>query len=252
MSILQPIKGILQDSWDNITIPLQGDNISILGDRGSGKTQLFTYLIEKRLLKNYNPTALKDKTGRVNLSKLHNLTLDRTVKIRKSEDIGGETDLLEFKKKWFKKSGLIIYTIKANELWQNQYAIKSLSRHLNINPQSQALEKDNKKFSSFPAKLKDIELRINTDMEHINRWIKEFDRKPPIIIVGNYFGSAINFTCGDTRAIYRQQFMNLPIISEASNKPNDTQVFVLAGNLTHEQYAQQLVKDIFEFFVKSK
>ena len=56
---------------------------------------------------------------------------------------------------------------------------------------SQSLENDNKQFSPHPQKLDEIKSKIQTDMADINRWVEEFNHKPQIIIVGNYFGDSL-------------------------------------------------------------
>lgn len=196
--------------WDDIANYLQGKQIAVLGARGVGKTTLLKY-IEKDMIGKHGQTIAKQEIESKHL-KLGNID----IRLKKTEDVPGDTVAYGVWKKLFDESDLIFYVVRTDMLLKNDIA---------------------------------TEKRSEDDLKQIQGWIKESKSKKKLFIIGNHWDSDPTFKnlTDEIKGNYIDRFCSLPIVKQMTQLAGGTASVKFAlGSLANKKYADELILNIFQ------
>jgi len=196
--------------WDDIVGYLQGKQIAVLGARGVGKTTLLKY-IEKGMIAKHGQTIAKQE-----IESKHLKLGDIDIRLKKTEDVPGDTVAYGVWKKLFDESDLIFYVVRTDMLLKNDLA---------------------------------TEKRSEDDLKQIQGWIKESKSKKQFFIIGNHWDSDPTFKnlTDETEGNYSDRFRSLPIVKQMTQLAGgNASVKFALGSLANKKYADELILSIFQ------
>jgi hypothetical protein len=196
--------------WEDILFALKGKRVAILGVRQIGKTTLFDYIEKGVWLENYQATLLPQEVGRRKLKKG-----DLEIRLRKTRDVAG-SDSADLRAQWkeiCEGSDIILYIVRTDLLLRGD---------------------------------KDIEERVESDVEHIGGWVRNSAKL--FFIVGNHWNTDSEFESfiRDKEAKYLERFKALPVVSKLTQLAGGgSKIKIVLGSLSDPASADQLIVEIF-------
>ena len=191
---------------------LKRKKIVLLGEQAVGKTSLFTYLTERSIPKEYEPSSFaKDVKGQ--RIEIRDIGLD----IVDVKDLPGSDDDYGTWEQAVHDADIILYLVRIDRI----------------------MKKD-----------KPTERRVEQDMLQIRKWLQECDSKKfPLFIVGTYCDRTDeDFTklSLPERSEYKNKVRKMPILSRLVSIAKGTKhVRFVPGSLKSIETSEQLAYDLF-------
>lgn len=198
--------GLTVKFWDEIKIFFKGKNVTIFGTIETGKTTLHKYLREGEIVTEHKATRRKTrvKKSRFKLNELELL-------IKEGTDISGQEDYISDWKEIFKKSNICFYMFDTSKVYNND------KEHIE---------------------------KVYFHLTHIDRWKKEFNINPYLIIIGGFADKIPEFKNLNKSNI--QSFEKKirekikPAYLQASISPSD----IFIGSLKNTESIETLMSEI--------
>lgn len=198
--------------WDNIVIALQGKRLAVLGARRTGKTSLLSFLTTGSIPSDYAQTTSTEKVQKIR-KKLKELDL----KIKKCNDVSGDTAAYAEWKEEFDQADLVLYLLRADKILMGDEGAKK---------------------------------RFEADIYHICTWSKdEANKDKKIFIIGSHCDNDESFK-KKPKGDYLDEFNHLEIIEKMKrklvNECGGGNIKVILGCMDTNENAEKLVMDIFK------
>ncbi|MGB7442379.1 MAG: hypothetical protein WA919_15050 [Coleofasciculaceae cyanobacterium] len=221
---------------DEMLIFFIGKNIGILGPDASGKSVLYTLILERKIEETSGATDARESSKAINITFKDDKDSKQCLRIKLILDVGGHRLNFNQKKDTFNSQEYIIYLLRSDFVMPNDKQI--VERNIKYK----------------------YELAIQQDFYNIDTWEGK-NRK--LIIVGNHFGQpkdgkkvkipyqgesfVPNFLDKSIKADYQREFRSVVTKMVRLNKFADVKWVV--GSLVSEQLGNQLALDIFRCLV---
>tara|TARA_R110002020_G_scaffold37705_5_gene113692 strand:+ start:10936 stop:11616 length:681 start_codon:yes stop_codon:yes gene_type:complete len=198
-------------NWDYILIALKGKRITVLGERGVGKTTLVQFLTSGTLPTDVAQTLAPEKNpGRRFALK------DLDLKVKDITDVSGSEDAYAEWKKQVLGADMILYLLRADLVNQDDPAVTK---------------------------------RTLKDLKHLGDWLEGTKRRPRLFIIGTHCDLDEKFKrlSPANKGDYLDEFTRNSVVRQLiSHGGGQAQATVLLGSLKSEAECEAVVHDILK------
>lgn len=216
---------------------LYGKKIAILGERETGKTTLYTYLCEGRLIKEYEQTIAKTKMPRANRT-----IDDLKIRIQEGYDIGGAKPDRDTWKILFRESDIVFYLFRADRLDQ-EYCESCETKKYACSKTKERIPSDLDRIAQWIKEEEKEKEKLSQDKKILIKKLSKLPSKKILFAVGTHCDNINDYE--KKIDILKSHYLVKRMTGIARSLDDKILTVVALGSLRSSKDAENLVKDIF-------